>query len=80
LKAKIETRKSHSGCSRVGIEPRRFHALWVNWIKLVQPRRGGARLGVARSRTERGIADHDVALQVAFESQILKPVFSLDRC
>jgi hypothetical protein len=25
------------------------------------------------------LLDHDVALQVAFERQILKPVFSLDR-
>jgi hypothetical protein len=53
---------------RTSLETRALSELWVEWIRLVQPHRGvGPRL------------HRVVALQVAIESQTLKPAFSLDR-
>jgi hypothetical protein len=72
-----------------GLGHQALPSLWVNWIRLVQPRamvsvRTGCVGGDAatkrrdRSRSGSGAGAHHVAVQVAFERQTLKPVFSLD--
>jgi hypothetical protein len=73
------TFETRIGIQREGFETSRFQAYGSTWFTVHRPTAQPSSwlVGKRERRSERCF--HAVALQVAFERQILKPVFSLDR-